>query len=156
VAAVDKDTPVIEIKAMTRVISDSIWQRRLWGALFTAFSLLALVLAAVGIYGVMSYLVSQRTREIGIRMALGSSQQSVLGLITSEGMRLVAVGVLIGLAGAVVLGRSLESILYGVTSRDPVTIFVVAVTLVLVALSACLLPAWRAARIDPLVALRQE
>jgi putative ABC transport system permease protein len=104
----------------------------------------------------MSYLVSQRTREIGIRMALGSSQQSVLGPIASEGMRLVVVGVLIGLAGAVVLGRSLESILYGVTSRDPVTMFLVAVTLVLVALSACLLPARRAARIDPLVALRQE
>jgi putative ABC transport system permease protein len=156
VAAVDKDTAVIEIKPMTRVMSDSVWQRRLWGALFTAFSLLALVLAAVGIYGVMSYLVSQRTREIGIRMALGSSQQSVLGLITSEGMRLVAVGVLIGLAATIVLGRSLESILYGVTSRDPVTMLVVAVTLVLVALTACLLPARRAARIDPLVALRQE
>jgi putative ABC transport system permease protein len=156
VAAVDKDTAVIEIKPMTRVISDSIWQRRLWGALFTAFSLLALVLAAVGIYGVMSYLVSQRTREIGIRMALGSSHGSVLGLITSEGMRLVAVGVLIGLGGAFVLGRSLESVLYGVTSRDPLTTFGVAVMLVVVALAACLLPARRAARIDPLIALRQE
>jgi putative ABC transport system permease protein len=156
VAAVDKDTAVIEIKPMTRVISDSMWQRRLWGALFTAFSLLALALAAVGIYGVMSYLVSQRTREIGIRMALGSSQGSVLGLITGEGMRLVGVGVAIGLGGALLLGRSLESILYGVTSRDPMTMFGVAVALVMVALAACLLPARRAARIDPLIALRHE
>lgn len=156
VASVDKDTPVIEVKPMTRVISDSMWQRRLWGALFAAFSVLALVLAAVGIYGVMSYLVSQRTREIGIRMALGSSQWSVLGLITSEGMRLVAIGVLAGLGGAIVLGRSLESLLYGVTSRDPMTMFGVAVMLVVVALVACLVPARRASRIDPLTALRAE
>jgi putative ABC transport system permease protein len=156
VAAVDKDTPVVEIKPMARVISDSIWQRRLWGALFTAFSLLALALAAVGIYGVMSYLVTQRTREIGIRVALGSSHQGVLTLIANEGMRLVSLGVVIGLGGAVLLGRSLESILYGVTSRDPATMVGVAVTLVVVALAACLVPARRAARIDPLVALRQE
>jgi putative ABC transport system permease protein len=156
VAAVDRDTPVIEIKTMPRVISDSIWQRRLWGALFAAFSLLALILAAVGIYGVMSCLVGQRTREIGIRMALGSSHRSVFTLITAEGMSLVAVGVLIGLGGALLLGRSLESVLYGMTSRDPLTMFVVAVVLVGVALAACLIPARRAASIDPLVALRQE
>lgn len=156
VASVDKDTPVIEIKTMERVISDSIWQRRLWGALFAAFAILALLLSAVGIYGVMSYLVSQRSREIGIRMALGSSQAKVLGLITSEGMRLVAVGVLVGLGGAIVLAQSLGSLLYGVTSRDPLTMFGVAVMLVVVALIACLVPARRASRIDPLLALRQE
>jgi putative ABC transport system permease protein len=156
VAAVDRDTPVIEVKTMTRVISDSIWQRRLWGALFAAFSVLALLLAAVGIYGVMSYLVSQRTREIGIRMALGSSQSTVLGLITGEGMRLVAIGVFVGLGGTLVLAQSLQSLLYGVATRDPATMFGVTVMLVVVALVACLVPARRASRIDPLVALRQE
>jgi putative ABC transport system permease protein len=156
VASVDRDTPVIEVKTMDRVISDSIWQRRLWGALFAAFAVLALALSAVGIYGVMSYLVSQRAREIGIRMALGSSRSDVVRLIASDGMQLVALGVVTGLVAAVALARALRSLLYGVTSHDPATMLAVPALLALVALVACLVPARRASRIDPLVALRQE
>jgi len=156
VASVDRDTPVIEIKTMERVISDSIWQRRLWGALFGAFAVLALLLSSVGIYGVMSYLVSQRGREIGIRMALGSSQSSVLGLITGEGMLLVGVGLVAGVAAALVLARLLRGLLYGVTSHDPITLITVPILLAVVALVACVIPARRASRIDPLLALRQE
>jgi putative ABC transport system permease protein len=156
VAAVDRDTAVIEVKPMNRVIDDSVWQRRLWGTLFAAFAVLAMVLAAVGLYGVMSYLVSQRTREIGVRMALGSSQTGVLRLVMGEGMRLVGIGLVLGIAGALTLGRSLRSLLFGVTSFDAATLIGVPLALAAIALVACYMPARRASRIDPLRALRQE
>jgi ABC-type antimicrobial peptide transport system permease subunit len=120
------------------------------------FALLALVLAAVGIYGVISYSVAQRTREVGIRMALGAQTTDVLKLIVRDGLKLVVIGVLVGLVGAFMLSRLLTTLLFGVTPTDALTYATVALVLIGVALAACYIPARRAAKVDPLVALRFE
>lgn len=119
------------------------------------FAIVALFLAAVGIYGVLAYQVSQRRKEIGIRLALGSDARSIFGLIVKEGMSLMAAGLVVGLAGAFAIRRSLESQLYGVGALDPFVLGSVAVTLAIVAFTACSLPARRATRIDPVVALTE-
>ena len=132
---------------------------RMFAKLLTMFGLVAQLLAAVGLYGVMAYSVSQRTQEIGIRMALGANRGRVLTMVLRHGMVLTLIGVGIGLAGAYALTKYLESLtsmLFGVQPRDPFTFVLTAVGLVLVALIACLIPARRATRIDPLVALRYE
>lgn len=141
---------------MDTVVTEALWERRLWGVLFLIFATLALTLASIGLFGVMSYLVSQRTREIGIRMALGSSQSSVLGLVAKHGLALAAIGIVIGTAGAFALTRSMQTLIYGIAPNDPSTFAMVALVLGMVALVACGIPAWRAARIDPIIALRQE
>ena len=122
--------------------------------LFSLFSMLALLLAAVGIYGVLSQRVAQRTQEIGIRVALGARRDDVLKLIIGEGLRLTLIGIAIGIAGSLALARFLSSMLYGVTPTDPLTVGAVSCLLLLVALLACYLPARRAVRLDPLTALR--
>jgi putative ABC transport system permease protein len=122
----------------------------------TTFGVLALILATIGLYSVMTYGVSQRTREIGIRMALGAQVRDMLRLIVSQGMRMVLIGIVLGLAGAFALTRALGSLLLGVGTTDSVTFVGVAVLLIAVALLACYIPARRAARVDPLVALRHE
>ena len=141
---------------MTKVLSDASAERRFSLLLLTLFAGLALLLSAIGIYGVMAYSTTQRRHEIGIRLALGAGSRDVLGLVVGQGMRLVGVGLLLGLTGAWVLSRVLTSQLYGVSARDPFTYLSVALLLGGVALAASYLPARRALRVDPMTSLRSE
>jgi ABC-type antimicrobial peptide transport system permease subunit len=141
---------------MTDLIGDSLWQRRLWGVTFAVFAGLALTLAAVGIFGVLSYSVSRRTRELGIRLALGAHRRNVLWLVVRQGMALALLGLATGVGAALVLGRMLSSLLFGTTGHDPAVFGGVCLLLVVVALLACYLPARRATRVDPLEALRVD
>ncbi len=156
IKALDPDLPMANVKTMEQWLTTSAAQPRLTSILLSIFAGVALLIAAIGIYAVLAYSVSQRTREIGLRMALGATQRRVLGLIVSEGMRVVLLGLVIGLAGGLALGRAVESLVYGVGVRDPKIYFVVAAILTAVALAACFIPARRAAGIDPMVALRDE
>ena len=156
IRAVDPNAPIVWMKPMEQIMDESLWQRRLWGVLFLVFAGLALSLAAVGIYGVMSYTVSQRTREIGIRMALGAPRTTVLGMVIRSGFVLVLVGSVAGVGAALLLSRLIRTMLFGVSATDPRTFAAVPLFLAAVALAACYLPARRAAGVDPLIALRQE
>jgi predicted permease len=152
----DPELPLATVRTMDEWVSTSAAQPRLSAALLGLFAAAAVLIAAVGIYGVLAYSVSQRTREIGLRLALGARPEAVTRLVVSEGMRVALLGVALGLAGALALGRLIASLVYAVTPRDPVTFVSVAALLALVALAACALPARRAARVDPLVALRED
>jgi predicted permease len=154
--AVEPNVPVYDVKTMGERLSDSLARRRFAMTALGLFALVALLLAAVGIYGVMSYSVAQRTREIGVRVALGASRRDVLGLVLGRGMLLAALGIGAGLVGAVPLTRVLGSLLLGVGTTDSVTFVGVPVLLLAVALLACYIPARRAARVNPLVALRHD
>ena len=154
--AIDPDQPVANVKTMEEWLTTSVAAPRYRTALLGLFALVALVLASTGIYGVMSYSVAQRTHEIGVRMALGARQLDVLKLVVRQGMSLVVIGVGLGLAGAIALTRLMASLLFGVTAKDPVTFVAVATLLALVAFIACYIPARRATKVDPLVALRYE
>jgi putative ABC transport system permease protein len=153
---VDSQLPVTRVETMSEVAADSFAARRFNMSLLTLFAALALVLASIGIYGVMSHAVTQRTQEIGIRMALGARTADVLKLVIRNGMLLVLIGVALGLSGAIALTRLMRTMLFGVTPTDALTIGVVSLVLIGVALLACLIPARRATRVDPLVALRYE
>jgi putative ABC transport system permease protein len=153
---IDPSQPVMGMATMEQVIASSTGQRRLALLLFATFALVALVLAVAGIYGVLAGAVTERTREIGVRSALGATPGAILGMVLLEGARLAVAGLVIGLAGALSLGRFLQSLLYGVGSTDPLTLAAVALLLATVALAACLLPALRAVGVDPMSALRAD
>jgi putative ABC transport system permease protein len=153
---VDKDQPVSDIRTMEDILSESIARQRFSMLLLGIFAALALVLAAVGIYGVMSYSVAQRTREIGLRMALGAKASDVLKLVVGQGLKLVLIGVVFGLAAAFILTRVMSSLLFGVTATDPTTFIIISLVLISVAVLASYIPARRATKVDPMIALRYE
>ena len=156
VRSLDSSLALFNVRTMQEVISQSMTDTSYQSLLLSAFALLALLLTAVGIYGVMAYTVTQRTHEIGIRLALGAHPGEILRLILRQGAQLTLAGVALGVAGALVLTRFLASLLFGIQSRDPLTFVVVATALAAVALLASYIPARRATKIDPMVALRYE
>jgi ABC-type antimicrobial peptide transport system permease subunit len=141
---------------MNEVVGKALAQRRFTMLLLALFAASALMLSAIGIYGVMAYFVTQRTREIGIRMALGAAPRTVLTMVLGQGARLTAAGVAIGLAGAIALTRAISTLLFAVSPRDPATLATLSIVLAAVALAACYVPARRATKVDPIRALRCE
>jgi putative ABC transport system permease protein len=156
VLAVDKDQPIAKVARMEQLVDKAVAQRRFNMTLFGVFAAIALVLAAVGIYGVMSYAVTQSTREIGIRMALGAQARDVLKLVVGQAMALTLAGIGIGLAAAYALTRLMGSLLYEVATTDALTFASLSIILAIVALVACYIPARRATKVDPMIALRYE
>ncbi|MHB8484272.1 MAG: ABC transporter permease [Candidatus Acidiferrales bacterium] len=156
VSQMDSNLPIFDVHTQTQLIDQLLFQERMIARLSGFFGVLALVLACIGLYGLLSYEVSRRTREIGIRMALGAQQRDVLRLVVGQGILLAAAGAVVGIGVAVGVTRYLKSMLYNVHANDPATMIAVAVVLALVALAACYIPARRATRVDPMVALRYE
>ncbi len=153
---IDKDQPVSDIRSMDQIVCEAVARQRFSMLLLGVFASLALVLAAVGIYGVMSYSVAQRTREIGIRMALGAQRSDVLKMTVRQGLQLVFMGLVIGLGAAFALTRVMVGLLFGVSATDPKTFLTISLVLVSVALLASYIPALRAMKVDPMVALRYQ
>jgi putative ABC transport system permease protein len=156
VLAIDKDQPVTAIKTMNEVIASTTAPRRFNTLLLAIFGAVALTLAAGGIYSVISYSVTQRSQEVGIRMALGAQSGEVIKLVLKQGLTLILIGIAAGITGAIAAARAMSSLLFGVTATDPATFALISILLMVVALLACYLPARRAAKIDPIVALRRE
>lgn len=156
VRKLDKDQPVSQIRTMDYFLSESLSQKRFYTLLLTSFAIIAVILAAVGIYGVMSYSVTQRTHEIGIRMALGAQRGDILKMVVGQNVTLIIAGAMLGLTGAFALTRFLASLLYEVTATDPFSFLIVIVMLVVTALLACYIPARKAIMVDPIIALRYE
>jgi putative ABC transport system permease protein len=153
---IDKDQPVYQVQTLNEMVSDSIGTRRFALQLLLLFAGFAMALAFIGIYGVMSYGVSQRTHELGIRLALGAGRRNVLRLILTQGMTTVAKGLAIGLVGAFAATRLMANLLFGVSATDPLTFLAISLLLVFVALLACYVPARRAMKVDPIIALRYQ
>jgi putative ABC transport system permease protein len=156
VLALDKDQPIFNVKTMDDILSASVATPRLYMILLSTFGLLALILAAAGIYGVLAYSVTQRTHEIGIRIALGAQTRDVLRLVVAQGMLLVGIGLAIGLVAALIITRLLSSILFGISALDITTFAGVSIVLAVVGVLACVIPARRATKISPIIALRYD
>jgi putative ABC transport system permease protein len=156
IRAIDQDQPVTNIRTMQQYLADSVAPNWLTTLLLAAFSLIALLVAAVGLYGLIGYSVAQRTQELGVRLALGAGPGTVLALVLREGLALAILGVLIGLAGSLALGRILDSLLFEVSATDGWTFTACAALFIVIALAASYVPARRAARLDPTEALRYE
>ena len=156
IAALDKDLPLYAARPMAEVVAIAMWDDKYVGILFGLFAALALSLAAVGIYGVVSYSVAQRTREIGIRVALGAQTGAVMRMIIRQGLTLAGLGAAIGLGGAALAAQLMKSLLFNVSAVDPATFTLLPLSLLAVALAASWLPAWRAAKVDPMIALKCE
>jgi predicted permease len=156
VASVDPDQPITGMATLEQTLSESVAPRRFNMLLFGIFAAIALALSTVGVYGVVSYSVTQRTNEIGIRMALGAEKRDVVRMVVGQGLKLALIGLVIGVAGALALTRFLANLLYGVRPTDPITFVAVSLILITVALAACYIPARRASKVDPMVALRYE
>jgi ABC-type antimicrobial peptide transport system permease subunit len=152
----NSENVMYETKSMEEIVAESLAARRFSMILLSVFAALALLLSSIGIYGVLSYVVGQRSREIGIRIALGAQRADVLRLMLGEGMKMALVGVAIGIVAALALTRLMVQMLFGVSATDPLTFLGVAAVLAGVALAACYIPARRAMRVDPIVALRYE
>ncbi len=153
--ALDPDVPP-RFRTIEQVVATSVANRRFSLLLLSVFAGAALLLAVIGIYGVMSYVVTQRTQEMGVRLALGATPGAIARLVLGQGARLVVIGLALGIVGAVVLTRLMTSLLFEITPTDPVTYGGVALVLAVTAVAACQIPAWRATRVDPLTALRSE
>jgi ABC-type antimicrobial peptide transport system permease subunit len=156
VREVDPAVPIVRLRDMESVFAESIRRPRLLAQLLGTFAGLALLLAAVGTYGVLSYMVTQRRREIGIRMALGAARSSVIALVMKQGVQATIIGVIVGLAGAFGVNRLMTSLLFGIQPTDAATMAAVIATITIVATIACWLPAWRASQLDPNVVLRTD
>ena len=150
------DLPVVDVMSMNEIIAQSVSPQRFNMLLLASFAGLALILAAVGIYSVLSYTVRRRIREIGIRMALGASNKDVVQMVLTDGLKPILVGVILGLAAALALSRVVSSLIYGVRATDPLTFAAVALLLLLVGIFATIIPAYRATRIEPVRILREE
>jgi len=153
---INKDQPLAQIQTMEKVVSDSVVEPRFNTLIFTGFGTLALILSAIGIYGVMSYSVNQRVKEIGIRMSLGAQRSDIFRLVVGRGLGLASIGVAIGAAGAFYLAKYLETLLFEIKGTDPLTFTTVGALMVTVAILACYLPARRATKVDPMISLRYE
>ena len=156
VGGLDKDLPLFEMRTMDQMLDTAIARERMSMLIFVVFAVVALTLASIGLYGVVSHGVTERTHEIGVRMALGAGQRHVVGLVVRQGLSMAALGTAIGVAGALALSRWVQALLFGVTASDPMTLLGVVITLLSVALVACYVPAWRATRVNPTMALRSE
>jgi predicted permease len=152
----NKDQAVFNVRTMDQIVAQSVAARRFSMLLLTVFAVVALVLASIGLYGMMSYAVAQRTREIGVRMALGAQSSSVLKLVVGQGMKLAFAGVAVGLVTSIALTGTIKSLLFGVSATDPLTFAAITLLLAAVALLACWIPARRAMKVDPVIALRNE
>jgi putative ABC transport system permease protein len=156
VQAIDQDQPVFTVQTMGQMLAQAMWPYRVFGTLFAIFAVIALVMSAVGLYSVMAYSVTQRTTEIGLRMALGAEGRQVSWLVLRRGLWQLGIGLTLGLAGAFGISRVLRTLLVQITPTDPVTFISITTILTSVAIAACVLPARRATKVDPLVALRAE
>jgi putative ABC transport system permease protein len=156
VRAIDPNEPVFSVRTMDEVVAAAMAERRFTMLLLALFAATALALSAIGTYGVMAYFVTQRTHEIGIRMALGASRRDVVAMVLRQGVRLAAAGVMAGVVGALLITRAIGDLLFGVGPRDPWTLVALSAALTAVALLACYIPARRATRVDPIRALRYE